>query len=344
MNRGIDKLTLTFPHGGFKIADLSEGKGWSFKRNTSPKCPTLPVLLRDGKRRVIKASSVHLNTEHFQQDVNQFGLRVILNPSKLITEHPFHLVGVEALPDIERLIESTYSLYGVEYDWSQAKFTRIDPACQSEMDEPLPAYGQILGFLKGKRMSTLQYPGGTYFRNGQREVVFYGKRDALIHEHKSDMGCSSRMQRVELKLKTTDEVKKRLSSNTWEGLKTMTNQDLHEVYRAVMQKEIFKTSQGFQTYIPFQELEQRFKQHLSPKGKISSHTLNKYKAEHGIDALLARHGGVECYLEFLRLQGMSRQKIHDERKRISESNDLNIQGMERSNLNLLEELKLKFAA
>jgi len=344
MNRGIDKLVLTLPHGAFQIANLSEGAGWGFNRNTTPAYPTLPVLLQDGRGKVITARGAHLNAGQLQHDINDKGLRIILNPSKLITEHPFHLAGVEALQEVESIIERTYLPYGVDYDWSRAKFTRIDLACQAEMDEPLPLYAEILRLMKGTRMSTLAYPGGTYFRNGQKEGIFYGKRDQLLHDYKSDMGCSSRLQRGEFKVKTSEEVEKRFSSNMWQDLKSMTNQNLHEIYRGFMQKVIFKTGQGFQTYIPYEDLRQRFEKHLSPSGKISSHTLNKYKSEHGMEAVLARHGGVECYLQFLREMGMSRQKVHDERRRILESVDLNIKGMEKKNSNLLEELKLKFAA
>ena len=344
MNRGIDKLTLTFPKGAFHVADCRVEKGWGFKKFETEKYPVLPILFRDGRGSMIEATNVHRNTPQAQLDINKDGLRLILNPSKLITEHPFHLVGAEALPDVESLIDSTYLPLGVELNWPYAECTRLDQAHQAEMDEPLAAYGEILSCLKGKRLENIQYPNGSYFRNGQREVVFYGKAGNLKKYYKSEMGCPPRLFRGEVKFKNKEEVERRFGTLMWEGIKGKSNADLNEVYRAIMQKEIFMTSQGFQAYIPFQELRQRFEQHLTSKGKISSHTLNKYKAEHGIDALLARHGGVECYLEFLRAMGMSRQNIHNERKRIAQSRYVNMQDMERSNLNLLEELKLKFAA
>ena len=183
------------------------------------KYPVLPILFRDGRGSMIEATNVHRNTPQAQLDINKDGLRLILNPSKLITEHPFHLVGAEALPDVESLIDSTYLPLGVELNWPYAECTRLDQAHQAEMDEPLAAYGEILSCLKGKRLENIQYPNGSYFRNGQREVVFYGKAGNLKKYYKSEMGWPARLFRGEVKFKNKEEVERRFGTLMWEGKK-----------------------------------------------------------------------------------------------------------------------------
>lgn len=307
---GIDMLHLWAPMDAFTVARMDEDAGWSLTRNTTPKCPKLPPMLRDGTGKVVFASKAWMNFDgpgSLRLDINTKGLRLAFNPSKAL--HPYELAPLDALPDVWAMVEGKARERGIELNREALRLSRVDLARQSVMDEPIRSYGSAYGMLSGPRMSkTAQYPDGFRIGNKGSQTVFYSKRDELVYTYKDSFGCPERLLRVEPKFLRHEDASRALQATYIPDLLRLTQSDIDQAYTGYLKQTVFKVSGPVQTRIPFPDLETAWHEQ---GGK-----LDKYLALLGVDQAMDIHGGIDGFMAFLSGMGLSRPTLWRYRKTV----------------------------
>lgn len=299
---GIDKLTIHVPD--FDVERLDPENGWTVQSSSTPSCPEPPPLLRDRAGRTVYGTKAHFNTSRIRFDLNDTGLRIDLNPSKL--KHPWQLLGVEGLGLVEDVIQGEAHLAGIHYDPKALQLSRVDLARQSIMPEPIPVYSHAFGMMDAKRMPGAAYPSGQHFKNGQRQAVFYDKRAELVHRLKKGMGCKENTLRAEARWMHHRPVTKALGLTYFHELQETDNGHLQTVYRDFMQRDVFRTiGDGSQAVLPL-DLDKTFDEMLNGQnyGAVS-----RFERRVGLDFLLFSFGGLKGYRAYLLNKGLGRSRV-----------------------------------
>jgi len=337
---GLDMLHLWAPMDAFTVARMNEDAGWSLARITTPKCPKLPPMLRDGTGKVVYASKAWMNLDgpgSLRLNVNDKGLRLAFNPSKAL--HPFELAPLDALPDVWALVEDKARGRGIEFNGKALRLARVDLARQSVMDEPIRSYSTAYGMLSGPRMSkTAQYPDGFRIGNKASQTVFYSKRDELLHTYKDSFGCPERLLRVEAKFLRHESATKALQATYIPDLFSLTQTDLDQAYTGYLKETVFRLAGPVQTRIPFPDLEMTW--------HVQGGNLDKYLALLGVDRALSVHGGLNGFMAFLSSMGLSRSTLNRYHRKVKKYMDWNLRlnDCTTTTRGLYEELWSKFVA
>ena len=116
-------------------------------------------------------------------DINQYGMRIVTNPSKIINDGMNYdtadNTGIDMSLDY---IQKTLTENGIHTNIDGFKVSRMDTAQTSEVKYSFTEYPFHL--LKAKRMVSKNYGTTHLFHNGQREVCFYDKMEQIKSEHK----------------------------------------------------------------------------------------------------------------------------------------------------------------
>jgi len=300
---GIDKLTLWVEDYG--VEHLDAGHGWTVQSSLSPANPE-PMPLHRDKSGVVYGNKAHFNTDRVRLDIDQRGLRIDLNPSKL--KHPWHLSGMDVLGTVEDVIQGEAHLAGIKFDPLDLRLSRLDLARQADMTEPLSVYSHAFHLMNGKRMATSTYPTGAMFKNGQRQAIFYGKRAELIHRHKEGFGCGEHTLRAEARFMKHKPVATATGLTYFHDLLQTDDVHLLDVYRGFMARDVFRiTGDGQQAIIPLEDLDATFD--LIRMTSSERKLLETFERSAGIGLLLVQFGGINGYLDYLSTKGLERTRI-----------------------------------
>jgi len=306
---GVDKLTLFTPD--YHVHDLSPSQGWTVHRRESPDAPETPSLLRDGTGKTVYANKAFVKTERVTFDINSYGLRVDLNPSK--GHHPWHLSP--DLDGVTREIMHGAERYGLLLDPDNLRLVRLDLARQSEMPETPSTYGHAFTLLRGKRMKSAIYPDGAHFRNGQRQAIFYSKRAELMYRHKEGYGCPSRLLRAEARFMTHKATTQATGLTYLPDIVRAQPEQLFEVYRDFMARDVFRiTGDGQQEIIPFKGLSG----FLRDCRENHRNGIDRFLSVRGAETLFVQFGGFEGFVAFLEEAGVNRTTAWKVGKRSAE--------------------------
>lgn len=301
---GIDKLTLWAED--YKVDRLAPSHGWTVQASTSPQAPEPLPLHRDKTGAIVCGNKAHFNTELLRFDIDQRGLRIDLNPSKL--RHPWRLSGAQILGTVEDVIQGQARKAGLHFDGADLRLSRLDLCQQATMPEPLQVYGHAYALMSGKRMNSSTYPNGAMFRNRQRQAIFYDKRAELIHRHKEGLGCHEKTLRAEARFMRHKSVTDETGLTYLHDLRATTDEHLMGVYRGFMARDVFRLNgTGQQCIMPIKDLDATFEAIMENTPARS--VLQVFERSVGIGLLIDQFGGIDGYMTYLSTKGLHRSTI-----------------------------------
>ena len=288
MKIGIDKVWISTTN--FKVHD-SGYLSQTTPPLTSIKEVVAPIYTDENGRKVFGRS--YLNTETFNLDINQFGLRLNFNPSAL--QHPYELFSVDILPKVEEQLKDELSQNGIELNFDDALLKRLDLTKQAETRQPCSNYANLFQYLHMPRYKDKDaYETGFTFgaQKSSKQVVFYDKREELLHAKKITLDAN--LTRCEIRYK------KRAGTNTGIGrygsLKNIKPEQLEHIYTKQL-SQVLRHPSGTQLTIDF-PAEQEYLLHLktiNPKGYI-----NNWLKKQGCISIMAKFGTRSNLLIFLK--------------------------------------------
>jgi len=143
----------------------------------------------EGTDRALTGKKIYINHEKFNASIisgiNRDGekkiyLVIYFNPTKLCNGHNCENVPIEKFTGQPYAIQEIIKLAGIEFDWKNVNYSRVDVGVNIETEKPIPVYLDYLSEEVGKyRRQRVQYESETlYYRNSNRQTLFYNK----IHE------------------------------------------------------------------------------------------------------------------------------------------------------------------
>jgi len=342
---GIDKIALHTPD--FQVDSLQNGQ-FSIDTGIKQGGKNPPYLLTDRGGRKVEAWKAHHNSQAANYTINQYGLLVSFNPSKM--HHPYKLFTTETEQYQESVnrVKNELKDIGIHVNIDAMKPTRIDIAAQCEMNYPTHQYNSAYQLLKGKRMpNQRQYEGGYLIANKSNQVIFYDKRKELQHQ-KIDaiMQGEKNLLRCEMRATKSDAVASIIHVNTFQDFSRMQGYDIDNIYKAYLNRRIFSRqylSEQIEIDYPSELNILQSIMKAKPRGAWKD-----YIAELNIDTLLIKFGNIDTFGQFLTDAGYSREQAYRIKVQLREM-------MQRKSLNdtkrgavttstLLSELQEKFAA
>lgn len=232
---GIDKLVLT-------TTEFSVSDDLLLNRHEFPKLAGQRFAERDCKplyhvgKKPIYGEKAYINSERFNLNINQHGMQIILNPSKIL--HPFELLTNGK--DLQRVIEGIETELidlGVGVSLASMNVARLDIAKQSNMPRLVshyaPAFDQLK--LKGTRSAKVMHNLETFgLRNNSVQACFYDK----IREQ-NPKALPSNFMRAEMRLTKGRAVQNYAGLKRFHEVVKMDEAGWQFVYNRWMQKKIF---------------------------------------------------------------------------------------------------------
>lgn len=285
-------------------------------------------------------------------DINQYGMRIVTNPSKIINDGMNYdtadNTGIDFSLDY---IQKTLIENGIHTNIDDFKVSRMDTAQTSKVKYRFSEYPFQL--LRAKRMVYKNYGTTHLFHNGQREVCFYDKMEQIKIEHNikdpwSYFGIEkgTNIMRAELRAKTQDAVKGTYGSFKPRELGT------REVYEEIKRKHyknigniVFSSNDieepGLFVYNQEVDLLIKYKV-LFPRGAV-----DKYLADRGLIPTLNKLGGLERFKNILIDAGFSPQHANGVLRELQKRMDfisgtINEESEDEYNTKLYRELKETF--
>ena len=336
MDAGIDKLTLTTRDFSIKNVSIL-GQNRNIRQGkTEEEIPVLGIDTGFGHMEMIRANSVYFNDETglFNFSVNQTGAQVIFNPSKIL--HPYNLVtDLKEVKKVGDLITKRLHDQGINVSLNSANVSRLDLAKQEIMTRSLRTYSGACAFIKGKRMSGINYGNGYSWRNGETESVFYDKGI------ESNLPIQN-LNRLEVRLKTTKAVQKRSGLKNYGDMLHSDVSHLTGIYNRYLNDVLFSKNVSHQTSINFEQEVEKLKHFKS----IGRSAVSKYLLCNSINSLISQYGTIDVLFDIMAKAGFSKGQISKERQNIISIMQYIGSGQvsELSIPALINELRLCFAA
>jgi hypothetical protein len=331
MNTGIDKLILTTRD--YIVKDLDKlGKNRTIKQGKTEE-ESLPVILvntgMDHKQ--IKANSLFYNVPDFYNvSINQTGLQVIVNPSKVL--HEYELSDTKKTIEVISAVEKNMTDAGILLDFLSSSVSRIDLAKQVITERSTKAYTPAYNFMRGRKMKGVQYETGYRWGNKQHENTLYDK------SIESNLPFPN-LLRNEVKTKTTSTTQKMTGIHNLRNLFDAGDTYLTEFYNDYLNKKLFSGSFQTQMTIDFDSEVER----LSTLKKQGKNALLKYFAITGINEIIKKLGDAELIFQIMKEAGYSRNEVNKQRNLLPEL--LSMSDTKEIDVKvLINELRLMFAA
>jgi len=338
---GIDKLVLTSQD--FIVKDAST-TGLQLKHGFTDLATgdqKQVVLFKDKTGRSISGASAFLNTEHYNLNINSYGLQVTFNPSK--TYHPYELCTDAKVLEkrIETLSKDIYGR-GIRLDIEQANISRIDLAKNAEMSQPCIAYSPVLSWLNIQRAKrSAMYPDGHTSNNNKFGLNFYNKGKEL-RENDIQVIPHDNMMRCELQLKGTQSVCKRIGIGNIRTLYESGITPLNDFYNDTLTKDVFKSKNITQYRICYVGTKETL---MSLRDIYGQSALNMFYSMYGIGELMNEVGSLQAFEKMLSELGYHRNTIAKHRKRVLSLLDIQKSITKQSGIGkLYKELLYKFAS
>jgi hypothetical protein len=305
MNLGIDKIALTTQD--FTVKEINSDL-FGINRNTKQGSCALPIY-SDEVGNSIEANGYYHNSKAANYSINKYGLNIAFNPSKFY--HQYNLISAgEKLNNAFEVIEKDLKKVGINVNLHNMAPTRMDIAKQNTMMHPIILYSEAFRNLKGKRQSKKEEPNSYYFSNTQHQACFYNKTQQLIDLYGNgyDTQVPADMMRAEVRALSTKAVKAQFSIHTVKDIMQMEPSLIHDIHTKYLTNQIFSSSKrAKQGLINF---ETEVKQWHNTKQRYPRGYLKHYLAINGVNDLLAKFGGLDGIISFLKEAGESRKNIH----------------------------------
>jgi hypothetical protein len=331
MNASIDKLVLTTRE--FIIKD-SVPVGFNMNVPQGKKHSDLPVLYIDTGygHKQIQANSLYFNhPDFYSTSVNQTGIQVIFNPSKIL--HPYKLASLLETNEVIKAVEKDLIKNGILLNIDSMMISRIDLAKQNLMIRDNLAYAPAFKFMNGKQMKSVQYEFGYRWGNKQHENTIYDKsKESNLHE--------SNILRNEVKLKKTGIVRKRSGIHSIKQLIDSSDSYLTNLYNDYLNEKLFTGSYSEQLTFDFDNEVQRLKA-LKKEGR---NAVIKWIASRGINSLIQELGSIEVLYQIISQAGFTKGTVSKEKDKIEELLKYS-KGIQKISISaLINELQRTFAA
>jgi hypothetical protein len=235
----------------------------------------------------------YLNTEFFNLDINKYGLKLNFNPSAL--QHPYELFGADILPKVEEQLKDKLYENGIELNFYDALLTRLDITKQAQTRQPCSNYANLFQYLHMPRYKDKNtYESGFTYgaQKSSKQVVFYDKREELLHAKKIILDAN--LTRCEIRYKK--KAGKVTGIGRYGALTNIKPEQLQHIYTSELSK-LLKHPSGTQLTIDF-PAEQQYLLHLktiNPKGYI-----NNWLKKQGCISIMAKFGTRSNLLIFLK--------------------------------------------
>jgi len=297
MNLGIDKIALTSTE--FRAKDLSKFTISCLKKPDEE----VPFLINDSQGNDYFGNKAFIQTDNSIIDINNRGLLIAFNPSKIL--HPYKLNS--NLKEITETIKKEVSKSGIDTDINNMRVSRLDLTKQAEMKQPIHTYNDVFGYLRGKRLTSKQYPSGFNFGNKSNEVVFYDKRAEMVYKHKMNL-AEKNFMRAEVKFKKSKNVCSETSLTNYRNLLDAPLDQLKTSYDNYLNNRVFNNMHlGEQLTLDFYAEADILKSYISqhPRGGI-----NKYLMDLGLDTALEMFSGLEGFKMLLEAIDVPQRTIY----------------------------------
>jgi hypothetical protein len=332
---GIDKIVLHTKEFEVKDSNLIRTQG-------EVGAGAIPAFLyRDGKGVAVMGKKSFFNGKRVNVDIDGRGMRVSLNPSKIL--HPYELLTDmgKLKTDIIRQVEKELSGVSISTNLFDCQLTRVDLTKQAVMSHPVSSYADGFSYLHCKFTNRRSYPFGYYFSNKNAEVVYYDKGEQL-----KDKSLKNFM-RAEEQFKNKEIIQRKLGIVTLDDLAKTDCDYLTGIYDSFMCQQVFNNphSVGQQLGIDYNgQLEKliRMKEE-KPRGAVK-----EIICDNGVEAWLLAIGGMDSFKRMLIDAGFSRAQMYRQIRDVQQMlNRRRRDSKEEGKLtvfDLVEEVRIKFAA
>lgn len=298
----------------------------------------LPLSFVDKKGLRVLANRVEYKSKRedlpYHVSIDRRGFVLNYNPSKIM--HPYNLeTDVSIIENITDAICNDLESNGIGFSLADCKLARLDFAKQDCIDNKsirnfIPAF-QVMGC---SRMKGVLYETGYTLQNTKHEICFYDKGI------ESGMSNLNGLIRAEVRYKKNDVISKSLGlDNYGRFIKSDSNQ-WNESYNNYLNAKVFKFSYqtdvfNYQTY-----------------RELFEYTLNKYGRNNAVLYFLASVSvsntpnrlGVEDCISIIKDFGFVKGSVSKWRNLLNEMSNISIGDHKIGVNDLIQELKLKFAA
>jgi hypothetical protein len=195
---------------------------------------------------------------------------------------------------------------GIVLDFEGLKVKRLDLMKQRQLDEPLSSHRAVLSSLSAKRQTTRAYLDTFLIGNQQHQTTFYDKGvEAKVPNLPNLIRCEVRA----LRSRTVQRI---YGIQTVSDLLTTDLETLTEGYNQHLKGSIFTHHQN-----PSENLAseiQKLEYYLQTYERSG---VNHYLRNAGIEQVIRKFGSVEALVDTLQSLGLSRQKAHDWKRKLS---------------------------
>lgn len=292
---GIDKVQLWAPLEQVGVKKFSN-ELFGSNRSTRQGGSELPHLFTDMSGEPVIANSIYHNSEIGQYSINQKGLLVQFNPSKLCApsgnNYKLATTGKEFYQSV-RTIEHELKQVGIITNLAEMRLCRLDLAKQAEMSNPFPTYVDAFLMLKGKRAKEQRlYPNGYTVGNKSWETIGYDKGQELAT--KGVLGIAEKnLMRLENRWLKAETISKVLGLTGLPDLADTSPAELTAMYKHHLNTRYFpKQFDGLQAKLDFDTAVSEMKAVQEMMGNKNG-WLKDYLAAQHIDSLISGLGGVE---------------------------------------------------
>ena len=305
MSIGIDKISLHTKEFSVDSSHSLTIQPMAYTPNSEEEKEE-PTLWRGQK-----GSKAYLNSDLYNLTINERGLSVAFNPSKIL--HSYSLTNdthqIEELWDnIKGDVQNKGVLLAPD---NELKVSRFDMAQNEQMNLPIAFYASLFKSLKGKRMNNREYPSSYYFTNKSRELNFYDKTEEVKGRTKmgqAPIEVPQRLMRAELRAKKRDTVGRIYRVNDLESILKVGDAYRVEKYKHTLQTQVFangNNQEQLQLYALDYDKELRTLKAL--KEKHSRGSVDKYLGYKGLETLLEDFGNLENFRSLLLEGGYARE-------------------------------------
>ena len=246
MLAGIDKLQLFT--NDFQVKD---------SRNTGMQLQEYPIDLSTGERQneslyrdslgnTINGRKCYDNNHpDYSIDINQHGLSITFNPSKMSHEY-------ELLTDTKQLIENCKNVVadvqkgrGILFDENTIRLTRNDVTKDIQSNLPTSEYAPLFASLKGKRhKSQTQYPSGYLTGNKSNALICYDRWERLKGLNKNfQQPTEGNRLRAEIQYRKKSNIVSNFGFNSLPMLYEAGIEGCTEVYNKSIKENIFRVKE-----------------------------------------------------------------------------------------------------
>jgi hypothetical protein len=195
---------------------------------------------------------------------------------------------------------------GIVLDFGGLKVKRLDLKKDRQLTDPLSAHRPVLSSLSAKRQTTRAYLDTFLIGNQQHQTTFYDKGvEAKIPNLPNLIRCEVRALRART-------VQRIYGIQTVSDLLTTDLETLTEGYNQHLKGSIFTHHQN-----PSENIASEIKKLEYYLDTYERSGVNHYLRNAGIEQVIRKFGSVEALVDTLQSLGLSRQKAHDWKRKLS---------------------------